>query len=72
MNWDYNFIREWEMPKIFTQKCKKCGSVYSLTKHKSKNKDKDKIVCEVCGAKLLKWEGAVTYLATLTERHKQK
>lgn len=56
------------MSNTFSQACKQCGSIYSVTKTKLIMRDIDKIDCEVCGAELLSWNGAVMYDAQLVQR----
>ena len=56
------------MPSTYTKTCPNCGSLYSITKHKLIMRDIDKIDCDVCGAELLSWNGAVMYNAKLIQR----
>ena len=48
--------------------CPQCGSVYEITYTKIIMRDKDSIACEVCGAELVRWNGAVIYFAELRDR----
>ena len=48
--------------------CKKCGSLYKLRKMKLAARDKDKIICEVCGDILIAWNGAECYSEELITR----
>ena len=57
-----------KMASTYTQACKNCGTLYLITNIKLIMRDKDKIDCEVCGAELLSWNGAVMYDAHLIQR----
>lgn len=48
--------------------CEKCGSVYELTAHKQIMRDRDSLACDVCGAELYRWNGAVFYTSKLIQR----
>ena len=56
------------MPNTYSQTCKNCGSVYSITRQKLIMRDIDRLECEVCGAELLSWNGAVMYNSKLVQR----
>lgn len=46
-------------------KCKKCNSEYLLTSMKTTMRDKDCILCEVCGNELFSWNEARIFSAKL-------
>ncbi len=68
MDREANLLKGEQMPETYSKTCEKCGSLYSITKIKLIMRDIDQIDCDVCGAELLKWNGAVMYTAQLVKR----
>ncbi len=48
--------------------CSKCGSKYRLTFTRIRERDKDKIYCNVCGELLFEYDEAKIWSANLVER----
>lgn len=50
------------------EKCSRCGSLYELTKVKIPLRDKDFLECDICGAKLISWNGGLMYTKKLIKK----
>ena len=52
--------------------CSECGAKYKLYSMKIPMRDKDSERCEICGATLISWNGAIMYDARLIEKGDNK
>lgn len=52
--------------------CGICGSLYELTSSKLNDRDKDSIICDVCGTTIKSWNGAVMWEARLILRRDKR
>jgi DNA-directed RNA polymerase subunit RPC12/RpoP len=50
------------------KKCTKCGAEYEIGKIKYPVRDKDSIECDICGTKLISWNGSTAYTAKLIKK----
>ena len=50
--------------------CKKCGSVYEITRYKIIVRDRDSLNCQVCGEELMRWSEASHFSAELIKKGK--
>lgn len=49
--------------------CSGCGSKYELTEQSIMFRDKDSLDCDICGAVLIKWNGACMWTAKLLKKN---
>lgn len=50
--------------------CKHCGALYLIIEYRVHESSRDMIACSVCGAELLRWNGAHVFEARLVAHGK--
>ena len=50
--------------------CDKCGSIYELEEHKIMSRDNDSLDCDICGHKLISWNGGCIWTSKLIKKGK--
>jgi len=53
---------------IVIEICPTCRSEYEVYKHKIPMRDKDSLICEICGTKYMSWNGGVMYTDKLLKK----